>query len=150
MKVTRREAAWLEALGSAFAPEGDFRDGHLVPKPGEVDYVGTFRTLNSPAGPKVRYGIRAAVALIALSPVWHRRRLATIDELSSEERTTLLDELSRHPLQLVRELTLLLKVQSAMALLGTASIRSRSGYDSARSEGTPIRLRRKNSIKEVA
>lgn len=150
MKVTKREAAWLDALGSAFAPEGKLRDGHLVPKPGEVDYVGTFCTLNAPAGPKVRYGIRAALGLLALSPVWHKRRLASIDALTPEERTELLEELSRHPLQLVRELTLLMKVQSAMALLGTASLRSRSGYDSARSEGTPIRLRRKVNVKEVA
>lgn len=150
MKVTTREAAWLEALGSAFAPEGEYRDGHLVPKAGEVDYVGTFCTLNAPAGPKVRYGIRAAVALLALSPVWHKRQLATIDALGPEERTMLIDELSRHPLQLVRELTLLMKVQTSMALLGVSSVRSRSGYDSARSEGTPIQLRRKVSVKEVA
>ncbi len=150
MKVTTREAAWLEAVGSAFAPEGDYRDGHLVPKPGEVDYVRTFCTMNAPAGPKVRYGIRAALALIALSPLWHQRRLATIEELGAKERTALVEELSHHPLQLVRELTLLLKVQSAMALLGTPSLRSRSGYDSERSEGTPIQLRRKVSVKEVA
>ncbi|MFT5356384.1 MAG: hypothetical protein ACI9KE_003609 [Polyangiales bacterium] len=150
MKVTTREAAWLKAIGSAFAPEGDYQDGHLVPKSGEVDYVSTFCTLNAPAGPKVRYGIRAAVALIALSPFWHRRRLATIDALNAEERTALIDELTRHPLQLVRELTLLMKVQSSMALLGTPSLRSRSGYDSARSEGTPIQLRRKVNVKEVA
>ena len=150
MKVTTREAAWLEALGRAFAPEGEYRDGHLVPKPGEVDYVGTFCTLNAPAGPKVRYGIRAALALIALSPVWQKRRLATIDALDAEERTALIEELSRHPLQLVRELTLLMKVQTSMALLGTPSLRSRSGYDSKRSEGTPIRLRLKMHVKEVA
>ena len=99
---------------------------------------------------KVRYGIRAALALIALSPVWHKRRLTGIDALSAEERTALIDELSRHPLQLVRELTLLMKVQTSMALLGTASLRSRSGYDSARDEGTPIQLRRKVNVKEVA
>ena len=106
--------------------------------------------MNAPAGPKVRYGLRAALALLALSPMWQKRRLATIEELSAEERSALVEELSIHPLQIIRELTLLMKVQSSMALLGTSSVRARSGYDSARSEGTPIQLRRKKSVKEVA
>ena len=152
MKLTDIERRWLEAIMEGFAPPGSGDAEHLAPEVGEADYVGTFEELNGCGGPKVRYGIRAAMMLVASSPLWARYRPTFIDGLNTAERVALLEDLLEHPLQIVRELTLLMKVQTSMALLREPSIRARSGYDVKREAGTPVRLRRKAtpSVKEVA
>lgn len=153
MKLTDIERRWLEAIMEGFAPPGSGDADHLAPEPGEADYVGTFEEMNGAGGPKVRYGVRAAAFLIASSPIWAQLRPTFIDGLSAAERIALLEDLLEHPLQIVRELTLLMKVQTSMALLREPTIRARSRYDVGRSEGTPVRLRLKKdapSVKEVA
>ena len=154
MKLTQPERQWLTAIMEGFAPPGSGDAEHLAPERGEVDYAGTFEELNGAGGPKVRYGIRAAALLIASSPVWMRARPTFIDGLNTAERIALLEDLLQHPLQIVRELTLLMKVQTSMALLREPTVRARSNYDTARSEGTPVRLRlykaAKKTMQEVA
>ena len=153
MKLTNIERRWLEAIMEGFAPPGSGDAEHLAPEPGEVDYVGTFELLNGAGGPKVRYGVRAAVMLIASSPLWAQLRPTFIDRLDADERVSLLGDLLEHPLQIVRELTLLMKVQASMALLREPTVRARSRYDAGRSAGTPVRLRMKErvpSVQEVA
>ena len=153
MKLTNIERRWLEAIMQGFAPPGSGDADHLAPEHGEADYVGTFELLNGAGGPKVRYGIRAAVMLVASSPLWTQFRPTFIDGLDEGERIALLEDLLEHPLQIVRELTLLMKVQTSMALLREPTIRARSQYDAGRSEGTPVRLRLKKSapsVQEVA
>ena len=151
MKLTNPERRWLTAILEGFAPPGSGDEAHLAPERGEVDYIGTFEELNGAGGPKVRYGVRAAVLLVASAPVWLRRRAAFIDRLTTAERVALLEDLSEHPLQIVRELTLLMKMQASMALLREPTLRARSGYDHDREAGTPVRLRRKPvRVQEVA
>ena len=141
MKLTSLEARWLQALMEGFAPIGSGDECHLAPEQDEVDFVGTFHEMNRVAGFKARYGVRAAVALMALSPLWADGRLRSMASLRPEERVELLARLSGHRLQLVRELVTLMKVQVSMALLRVPTVRARSGFDRGREEGTPVRLR---------
>lgn len=147
MRLTQIEKRWLEALFDGFAPATDDAE-RLAPRAGEVDPAAVFERLNGFGGLKVRVGVRLALAFLASAPIWESRRLAFIDALDTEERTALLEALSDHPLQLVQELTLLMKVQTAMALLGAPEVRARSRYDHQRAEQTPVRLRLR--VKEVA
>jgi hypothetical protein len=124
--VTRVERRWARALLEAFAPTGG---PGLAPRAGEVDFLATFTTLTRRARPRAAWGLRLAVWLAALAPMWLWGRLRTITGLDREARAQLLDELLRHRSFPVRELTLLLKLAAAMALLGTESVRARSGYD---------------------
>jgi hypothetical protein len=113
-------------LLAAFAPQGA---RGLSPREGEVHYLAAYEKLVAGAAPLAAFGLRAAVWLFALSPIWHLGRARSISGLVEAERTALLRALLRHQTHVVRELTLLLKYAAALALLGTPSIRARSGYD---------------------
>ena len=85
----------------------------------------------------------------------YRRRVGAAaggGQVTQVARVALLEELMEHPFALVKELSWLMKVQAAMTLFGTPSIRARSGYDRGREEKMPVRLRVKKdgSMKEVA
>ncbi len=142
MKLTSPEKKWIQSIFESFAPPSTItEEGELAPAPGEVDYADDFAVLNRHATPVAKLGLRAAVVMIATSPVWTGRGLKSVNGLSREERTELLGELSAHSNAAVRELTWLLKVQTGMALLGVDDIRRRSRYDKERDSGTPIKLR---------
>jgi hypothetical protein len=131
------EIRWAEAILEAYAPS----DGPgLAPTPGEVDYLGWFLSMRTRAPFLAALGLRLAVWIIALSPIWHTRRLRTFGSLALGERAALLDRLLNHGWFAVRELTLLMKIQASMSLLGTATVRARSGYDRARAGARALQL----------
>lgn len=120
------ERRWARHLLAAFAPpEGP----GLAPLGGEVDYLAVLNRMRREATPLAALGLRAAIWMAALAPLWLWGKLATVTRLASERRTQLLRELLAHRAFAVRELALLLKLSAAMALLGTPSVRARSGYD---------------------
>ena len=120
------ERRWARHLLAAFAPpEGQ----GLAPLGGEVDYLAALSRMMREATPLAALGLRAAIWMAALAPLWLWGKLTTVTRLASERRTQLLRELLVHRAFAVRELALLLKLSAAMALLGTPSVRARSGYD---------------------
>jgi hypothetical protein len=121
------ERRWARQLLAAFAPVGG---PGLAPLEGEVDYSSAFVRMMREATPVAALGLRLAVWMAALAPLWLWGKLSTIGELAKERRTQLLRELLAHRVFAVRELSLLLKLCAAMALLGAPSVRLRSGYDS--------------------
>ncbi|HEX2676508.1 MAG TPA: hypothetical protein VHM19_07705 [Polyangiales bacterium] len=130
--LKRVTTSWATEVLSGFAPPQSTSQSDalgLAPLPNEVDYQGTFRRLLRGGTRLAALGLVAAVWLAALAPIWRWGRFATISSLLPAERAALLSDLLRHPLFAVRELTLLLKLAAALALLGTASVRARSGYD---------------------
>jgi hypothetical protein len=133
--MTRFEQDWTSDVLAAFTQ--DEAQG-LSPLPGEVDYVKTFRRMRGGATGLCALGLRVAIWMVAFAPLWLHGRLLTFSKLARGERTQLLGRLLAHHSFAVRELTMLLKLTAAMALLGTASVRARSGYDAvqapARSE----------------
>jgi hypothetical protein len=126
--MTHLEQTWTADVLTAFSHNAE---PALTPLPGEVDYVSAFKRMRRGSTALARLGLRAAIWMVALAPLWFLGRVATFSRLGRNERTELLRRLLIHPSFIVRELTLLLKLTAAMALLGTVSVRARSGYDAA-------------------
>lgn len=120
------EKRWARQLLSAFAPSGG---PGLSPLKDEVDYLRALTRMRREATPVAALGLRLAIWIAALAPLWLWGKLTTISKLAIEHRTELLRELLAHRAFAVRELVTLLKLSAAMALLGTPSVRARSGYD---------------------
>jgi hypothetical protein len=120
------EQRWARQLLSAFAPSGG---PGLAPLHDEVDYVGVVARMRREATPLAAFGLRIAIWIAALAPLWLWGKLTTISKLAADRRTDLLRELLAHRAFVVRELATLLKLTAAMALLGTPTVRARSGYD---------------------
>jgi hypothetical protein len=124
--MTRWEQGWTADVLCAFTL--DDAEG-LCALPDEVDYLSAFTRMRRGATAIAALGLRAAVWMVALAPLWLFGRFSTISDLARRDRTELIARLLQHRSVIVRELTLLLKLVAAMALLGTASVRARSHYD---------------------
>jgi hypothetical protein len=140
--MTRFELRWAEDLLAAFAPPNG---PGLAPHAGEVRYAAVFARMRREATPLAAIGLRLAIWLAALAPLWLWGRLRTASLLTPGERPELLRQLLRHRSFAVRELTTLLKLVAMIALLGTDSVRARSGYDNVQStarieSGVRVRL----------
>jgi hypothetical protein len=120
------EKRWATHLLAGFAPANG---SGLAPRRGEVDYAAVLMRMMREATPIAALGLRAAIWLCALAPLWLWGKLSTVSKLAVERHPDLLRELLSHRLFVVRELTMLLKLCAAMALLGAPSVRQRSGYD---------------------
>lgn len=135
--MTGFERKWAVDLLSAFAPDSSFAPNGgstgeqkvLAPLPGEVDYLATFDRMRRGATRLAAFGLRAALWIIALAPLWQRGRLQTLSTLSTGARSIELAALLAHRSLIVRELALLLKLTAAMALFASPTVRARSAYD---------------------
>jgi hypothetical protein len=133
--MTRWEHIWAVEVLAAFAPASTATrisistDSSLTPHEGEVDYLRVYRRLLAGSTPLAALGLRFALLMVVLAPIWLLGRFMTFSTLARAERTELLSRLLRHTSLVVRELSLLLKFAAAVALLGTPSVRERSGYD---------------------
>jgi hypothetical protein len=125
VKLTRLETRWARAAMEAFAPaEG-----------GKVDHVAMLERIMRASTRRAALGLRLAIWLVAMAPLWLVGSLRTIVGVPLERRARILGRLLTHRVFAVRELTLLLKLNAAFALLHDAGVRARSGYD-----GQPRRL----------
>ncbi len=123
------ERRWVEIILGSFAPPGG---GALAPEPGEVvDYLGTYRSMLVRSRPVARVGLRAALWLVALAPLWLLHRPRAFRALSLAERQALLARLMEHAAYAVREAAFLLKLVACLALFANDALRARSGYDGA-------------------
>jgi hypothetical protein len=132
--MTGLERKWAVDLLSAFAPDTSSTDEHndgrvLAPLRGEVDYLAMFDRMRRGATRIAAFGLRAALWIVALAPLWQRGRLQTLSTLSIRDRAAALSSLLSHHSLIVRELTLLLKLCAAMALFAAPGVRARSAYD---------------------
>lgn len=96
---------------------------------GKVDYVSAADCFEGAASEKARLGFRVAVLLAWTAPLWMGRRFGTMGSLDAEERSAVLDAMSRHRFFFVRELCLLLKLIACMAIFRSPESRARSGFD---------------------
>jgi len=127
--MKRIEERWAVAALSGFAPESEGpREGLVTARPGSIDYRQTLRTMSGRSTILGRLGIRLAIWLIALSPIWSLRRLRLFPALEPAARADLLHRLLEHPLFAVRELCLLLKVVACMAFLAPGAVRAQTRF----------------------
>ena len=132
--MTALERRWARVALASFAPErpepaGEHAGPLLVPEPGEVDYLEAFDAMRRGGTRLSAFGLRLSVWIVTFAPPFLGRGLRTLASLSPEERAEVLGALLSSRRFLFRELALLLKIVAAMALLGAASVRQRSGYD---------------------
>lgn len=144
----RQAAAILEAYAppraeSADEPkEGTFDDDAktsgerkvrlLVPRPGEVEYIGPVLKMMAASTSKARLGIHLGLAIATFAPLWLTGRFRTMAGLPVEERTPIICRLVKHENFLVRELMLLLKIGVSLGLIGTPSVRARTRFTAPR------------------
>jgi hypothetical protein len=96
---------------------------------GKVDYLSAASCFAGAASEKARLGFRVAVLLAWTAPLWMGRRFGMMGSLDAEERSAVLDAMSRHRFFFVRELCLLLKLIACMAIFRSPAARVRSGFD---------------------
>jgi len=142
MKLLAFERKNVHAILEAFAPY-DTKDG-LAPQMGEVDYVHAYELIADAGTDRARLGVRAALWITLLAPIWMGIAFASMKSLPIDKRAEIIDRMLASNTFIVRELALLMKIGAAFALMGTRSVRARSNYDrkagvTPRSE--PIMLR---------
>ncbi len=120
--MTGFEQRWIAAVLSGFA------GGHSVLAPTHVEWVTTFRSMRASSTRLASFGLRIALWLVALAPLWRFERLGTIARLSPERRGELLAALLAHRFRLVRELATLLKLVATMAMFTSSEARRFVGH----------------------
>lgn len=90
-------------------------------------------------------GLRAALWMVALAPLFTVRRLGTIASLSQEDRARVLERLMSSPLYLVRQLAIALKGIAAMLYAQAPAVRARMfASPPRRADVVPLRSRKKS------
>ena len=121
------ERRWAQVVLAAFAVPSVVG---LVPASSEVDGLDTLDRMTRVSTTRAALGLRLGVWLVMFAPIYAWGSLRLFTRLSSDERYRILCALLMHRTAIVRGLVAFLKLASCFAMLGTASVRARSGYDS--------------------
>lgn len=132
MKLLAFERKNVHAILEAFAPY-ETEQG-LAPQVGEVDYVQAYEIIADSGTSRARIGVRAALWVTLLAPIWMGIAFCSMRSLPIEKRAEIIDRMLASDTFLVRELALLMKIGAAFALMGTRSVRARSNYDRKQGE----------------
>jgi hypothetical protein len=122
MKLSRLENAWAKAALSAMfpgSPETGFEGIAAMDVSGYLDDVMRTRPF------KATLGLRAAIWLVALAPLFALGRMTTIVGLAPPDRERLLDVLLASRAYSVRMLAMLLKAFGALLYGGNERVRAR-------------------------
>jgi hypothetical protein len=122
MKLSRFENAWAKAALSAMFPgslESGFEGIAAMDVPGYLDDVMRTRPF------RAALGLRAAIWLVALAPLFALGRMTTIVGLAQPDRERLLDVLLASRAYSVRMLAMLLKTFGALLYAGNERVRAR-------------------------
>lgn len=130
------ERRWIDAILPSFLPA----EGDLAPR--DVDYGTAAETMAAHATRLAALGLRAAVWLAALAPVWMLGRAQTIDELAPPARTAILDRMLGHRAYAVRGPATLLKLNATLALMRSREFRALTRYDRPESQRRSLPLQR--------
>jgi hypothetical protein len=139
MRLTGFENAWAgAALGAMFPGSGD-AGLHGI---GAMDVAGFLRAMMRRLPLRAALGLRAAVWIAALAPLFELGRVTTITRLKASDRERLVVRLVKSRLYVVRSLIMVLKTFGALLYAGDASVRARLTAGSPRRSLVPLRLRR--------
>jgi hypothetical protein len=122
MRLTRLEHRWAEAAMGAIFP-GSTECGLRDIRGMNVD--GFLRQLMRSVPLQAAFGLRMAVWLVALAPLFVLGRFATIVGLGTAERERVVSALVVSKSYVVRSLVLILKTMGALLYAGDAGVRAR-------------------------
>jgi hypothetical protein len=143
MRLTAFENAWAgAALGAMFPGSGEVGLDGI----GGMDVAGFLRAMMRRLPLRSALGLRAAVWIAALAPLFELGRATTITRLKPSDRERLVVRLVKSRLYVVRSLVLMLKTFGALLYVSDASVRSRLGRSAVRRSLVPLRLRRAGRV----
>jgi hypothetical protein len=129
MRMSRLERRWLLTIFDAMVPGP--ADGGLAIGGGD-DAVGRFLDdLERRAPLEPRLGLRVAVWVVTLGPIFWRLRLRPFGRLKRAERVEFLDAMAAHPVYVLRELPVLLKTFLCMGLFALPPAQRAMGMPAA-------------------
>jgi hypothetical protein len=122
MKLTRFENNWAKAALGAIFP-GSSEEG--LADIGGMDVSGYLAELMASLPLKPALGLRVAIWLVALAPLFVIRRVATLPSLSQVDRERVVSALVASPSYALRSLVMLLKTFGALLYAGDDRVRAR-------------------------
>jgi hypothetical protein len=137
MSMTGVERHWLSIVLPSFL---DPTAGGLGLRAGEVDFVRGALAMYAASGPFGQIGMRAALVIAMLSPVFILGRLASFATLAPAERSDVLARVCSHRSFVLRGVGVLLKLAASMSMFRVASVRLRTNHD-RRPVVAPSRMR---------
>jgi hypothetical protein len=118
------ERRWAAGILRSFARIGD------EPAPiSDAAYLAGYDALRVRARRAARIGLRLAVWVVTLSPIYLQRRARLFGALDVSTRTQVLEALLLHRLHPIREAAFVLKCAACLALFRDDEFRAQSGYD---------------------
>jgi hypothetical protein len=136
MKLTRLENGWAEAALGAIFPGSD---GEGLAGIGAMDVRAFMGDVLRTVPFQAALGLRAAIWLIALSPLFLFVRLTTIVHMAQCDRERLVSRLIASRWYAIRSLVLLLKTIGALLYAGDDGVRSRMMHPTERRQFVPLR-----------
>jgi len=121
MSLMKFEHRWVEAVYDGMFPAK--ADVRIPVGARDADMVGLFEDAREAVPARVAFGLRIAVWLVALSPLFTIGKLVTIGGLAGADRERVLLALLSSPLYFVRQLTMLLKAFGALFFLSVPGVR---------------------------
>jgi hypothetical protein len=122
VKLSRVESRWAEAAMEAIFP-GSSEMG--LTDIGTMDVGGFLRDLMRDVPWKAALGVRLAIWLVALAPLFVVRRLATITQLGRADRERVVASLVASESYAIRSLVLVLKAVGALLYAADRGVRAR-------------------------
>jgi hypothetical protein len=139
MRLSAFENAWAgAALGAMFPGSGDGGLAGIA----AMDIAGFLRQMMQRLPFRAALGLRVAVWIAALAPLFELGRATTIARLKPSDRERLVVRLIKSRLYIVRSLIMMLKTFGALLYAGDASVRARLTAPSLRRSLVPLRLKR--------
>ncbi|MDB4929564.1 MAG: hypothetical protein JWM10_2048 [Myxococcaceae bacterium] len=137
MPMTGVERHWLSIVLPSFL---DPTAAGLGVRAGEVDFVRGALAMYAATSPLAQIGMRAALVVAMLSPVFILGRFVTFTALGPAERSDVLARVCSHRVFVLRGIGVLLKLTASMAMFRVASVRARTNHD-RRPAPAPARVR---------
>jgi len=120
--LTSMELRWARAaMGAIFPPGGG---GTIPVGAGHLDVDGFLVALVGELPLRAGLGIRAAIWMCALAPLWVLRRPKLLADLDAEPRLRVVTALFQSSSYVVRQLVLLLKVFGALLFASAPAVRA--------------------------
>jgi len=139
MNLTKLEITWAEAAMGAIFPGS--RDAGLTDIRA-MDLRGFLAQVMATVPFQAALGLRLAVWIVALAPLFVLRRFATIAGLDQAGREKVIEKLLANRSYAVRSLVMILKTIGALLYAGDDAVRARMNAPAPKNELVSLRVKR--------